>query len=228
MNKNKELPASDLLTSRELTIYDYVFDIKDVRENLLICKFDRVPYSIGQKLRTALLINVFEKDSKKVVDKGLIKNKDDNTDTVEIQTQKGVVKRNSIKSYFVKVVPAYVVKQQIPKWVGTEAFIELNDNTAVLNYIIDFNYVEGYMKWELMYIDGEDKRLTVAVGNDNLTKGVAYIEKENTLFKKGRYELEIVKYLADDISNGKIIVKWDLELNTSALTKSNSIQTITS
>jgi hypothetical protein len=222
MNKNKELPATELLTNTELTIYDYRFDIKDVKEKLLICEFDKVPYNIGNKLITALLINVFEKEDNKIVDKGVIKSRNEDTDTVEILTQKGVVKKNTIKNYFAKVVPAYVIKQQIPKWVDTNAFITDEISVATLNYIIDPNYSDGYMKWSLTYIEEKERR-KIAVGNDNFSKGIAFIEKENSLFKRGEYELEVNKYTSNGINNGKVVVKWDLELDTSDLTNLNSI-----
>jgi hypothetical protein len=224
---NKELPATELLTNPELTIYDYLFDIKDVNGKILICEFDRVPYSIGQKLITALLINVYDRSDKNTVDKGVIKSRNEDTDTLEILTQNGVVNKTNIKSHFVKVVPSYVVLQQKPKWVNTEAFINEYESIAILNYILSYNYTEGYMKWRLIYIDEEGKTLTIAVGNDHFSKGIAYIDRQDAMFKKGGYELDVIKYNSNFISNGKVVVKWDLDVDTSALTNLNSIQVIT-
>ena len=225
-NNNKELPATDLLINRELTLYEYVFDIKDTNGKFLKCEFDKVPYNIGQKLIIGLLVNVYERSDKRVVDKGIVKSIEKDTDILEILTQNGVVKNNNIKDYFVKVIPAYVIMQQHPKWIDTKAFVNSETSKAVLNYIVGLNNTEGYIKWSLIFIDEGDKKLTIAVGNDNFSRGVIYIERENALFKRGSYELEVLKYNVNDISEGRFIVKWDLEIEAESLTNSNSLQNV--
>lgn len=227
-NNNRELPAVDLLTTQELTLYDYEFDIKDVNGKMVRCSLDKLPYLISQKFTPALLVDVFQKADKRVVDRGIIKSIDKEADITEILTQKEVVKSDTVKSYFVKVVPSYTIMQQTPKWVDTAAFSVREGITAILNFKTAFKYTEGYIKWSLLYADSKEKiKKTIAVGNDSFSVGIAYIERTNRVFKNGSYELDLVNYSLDDISRGQVVVKWELEVDTSILTNSNSIQIIT-